>query len=210
MWRPPSSSWAACMKTRACSSSDTSTSLTSAGLSKLSASASSRSVRRAPSATPAPAADRARAVAAPIPDEAPVTAATRPSRGPGMRPWMLPGEAPRPQGQLQLEAGIRVVEARAEQLAQARQAVAHGLRMHVQRLRDRLGAAPVAEPRVERGAEPLARQLRLALERREGGVGDVAGQAPVDPEQQGKLVALRKEQPAAVLDAAVARQAQQL
>ena len=112
---------------------------------------------------------------------------------------MLPGKAPRTKGQLQLEAGVRVVEARAEQLAQAGQAVAHGLRMHVQRLGDRLGAAAVAQPGIERGSEPLARQLGLSLERLEGAVGDVAGEAPIHPEQERQLVPLRQQQPGAAL-----------
>ena len=78
---PPCSACAASTNARACASSVMSTSCTEAGPSRLSASCSSRSLRRAASATVAPAAESAVAVAAPIPDEAPVTAATRPSSG---------------------------------------------------------------------------------------------------------------------------------
>ena len=162
---------------------------TSVGPSRLSASASSRSVRRAPSATLAPASDRARAVASPIPEEAPVTAATRPSSGPGMAARCYPAirrarrassSSKRPSG-----SSRRVPE----QLAQPRQPVAHGLRVHVQRLRDRLGAPAVAKPGVEGRAEPLAREVGLGLERRERRLGHVARQAAVGAEQQRQLVA---------------------
>src|SRR5829696_1640191 len=174
MWRPPSSSCAALMKPRACSSSETSTSWTSVRPSRLPAIDSSRSVRRAPRATLAPAADNARTVASPIPEDAPVTAATRPSSGPAIA-GSLPGDSACPQRQLQLEAPVGIVEPGAEQLAQACEPVAHGLRMHMERLRYRLGPAAVSQPRVERGAEPLARELGLPRQRRERRLGHVAG-----------------------------------
>ena len=85
--RAPCSACACSMNERACCSSLTSTSWIDASPSSCSASASSRSRRRAASATVAPARERAVAVAAPMPDEAPVTAATRPARG-----WSAMGE----------------------------------------------------------------------------------------------------------------------
>ena len=67
------------------------------------ASSSRRSLRRAPSATAAPSATSARAVASPIPDEAPVIRTLRPSSEPaigagtlcGLRPGRQPARSPR-------------------------------------------------------------------------------------------------------------------
>ena len=60
-------------------------------------------------------------------------AAARPSSPPGMLVAMLPPERARAKGELELEARVRIVERLPEQLAQARQPVANGLRVHVQR-----------------------------------------------------------------------------
>src|SRR3954468_18693059 len=57
----------------------------------------------------------------------------------------------------QLQAGLGVVEVRAEELAQLVEAVAHGLRVHVDRARD-VGHAPVVlEPGAQRLEQALAR-----------------------------------------------------
>src|SRR3954469_7024315 len=57
----------------------------------------------------------------------------------------------------QLEAGLRVVEVLAEELAQLVEAVAHGLRVHVDGARDVRDAAVVLEPGAEGLEQPGAR-----------------------------------------------------
>src|SRR4051794_41650656 len=103
---------------------------------------------------------------------------------------MLPRYAPRAKRELELEASVRVVQARAEQLAQPCQPVTDRLRMHVERLRDRLGPAAMAQPRVQRGPKPLAGELGLQLERRQRRLRDVPGQPPIRAQQQRQPVAL--------------------
>ena len=75
---PPIASADASMNERAASSSLTSTSIGRAASPSSEARLSRRSSRRAPSATVAPSATSARAVASPMPDEAPVIATRRP------------------------------------------------------------------------------------------------------------------------------------
>ncbi len=93
-----------------------------------------------------------------------------------------------PQRDLELEAGVGVLQALAEQVAQAAEAVADGLGMHVQGAGHLLGAPTVAQPGRERLGEPGARTLALLGERREGTLGQVDGEAPVGAEQQREAV----------------------
>ena len=106
----------------------------------------------------------------------------------------LPRYTPRAQSQLQLEAGVGIFEARSEQLTQLCEPIAHRLRVDVERLRDGLGPAPVAEPGVQRRPESLAGQFGLCSERCKSGVGDITGEAPVGAQEQRQLVALGDEQ----------------
>ena len=98
----------------------------------------------------------------------------------------------RAQRQLELEAEVGVLEPVAVELAQAAQAVAHRLGMHVQRGGDLLGAPAVAQPGQQRLGQPLARGRRLGVERRERRRRDVARQPAVGVEQQGEGVVGRR------------------
>ena len=73
------------------------------------------------------------------------------------------------QRQLQLEAGVGIVELVAEQLAQAGDPVAGGLRVDVHRGRHRHRVAVVAEVGERRLAHPLPRLRREVGERRRAG-----------------------------------------
>src|SRR5215218_1856157 len=211
MCSPPSSSCAVRMNRWAWSSSPTSTSCTRQGPASFLEMTSRRSVRRAPIATPAPACDSASAVAAPMPEEAPVTAATRPSRGPAIGPILFgSGQGARAQGELQLEAPVRVVEAGAEHLPEAREAVTNRLWVHVEGAGHGLRPAAVAQPGIQRGAQAIAGELGLTVERSERLACHVAGEPAVGAQQQRQVVALRQQQVVAVLDRSLPRQAQHL
>ena len=93
------------------------------------------------------------------------------------------GDPPGAQRDGELEAAVGVLEA-VDALAQLTEPVAHGLRMHAERLRDGVDAALVIEPRLERLGEPRARGTRRLVERGEHAVGELGAQPVVGGQEQ--------------------------
>ena len=122
---------------------------------------------------------------------------------------MLPRQATRAKRQLQLEAGVRVVEARPEQLAQPRQAVAHRLRMRAAcRRPPRCGRGGAARHRAwSRAARARARSRPRAAR---GRCRPRRGRGGDPPRAAATACGARRAAAAAVLDGAVFGQAQQL
>src|SRR4051794_38522502 len=95
----------------------------------------------------------------------------------------------------ELEARLRVVEVLAEELAQLVEAVAHGLRMHVDGARDVRDAAVVLEPGAEGLEQPGAGGGAGAGERGQAPIGELGQQGRVTLDQQRREVVLRPHEP---------------
>ncbi len=72
-----------------------------------------------------------------------------------------------PEGRGTARSGVRVVQARAEQLAQLAEPVADGLRVHAELGRDGLHLARAVQPRAQRLGQPRARAVAERVQRRE-------------------------------------------
>src|SRR5215210_8416122 len=88
----------------------------------------------------------------------------------------------------ELETGVGVVEVGAEQLAQLVEAIADGLRVHVDRARDVRDAAVVLQPRAEGLEQAPARRGARAGERREAALGELGEQGRVALDQERRQV----------------------
>src|SRR5436305_9769672 len=98
---------------------------------------------------------------------------------------------PRVQRELQLEAGGRVVEGLAEEGAEARKAVANGLRMHPELLGDLAHVPLMVEPRSKGLLEPATESRLHVGERRQGPAPEIGHQLAIPVEDERRQVVVR-------------------
>src|SRR3954447_11872775 len=122
------------------------------------------------------------------------TAARRPRTPTTVEPWSASScrsssrpRRPRPERQLELEAGVRVAEVVAEELAQPIQPVADRLRMQMERPGHRGGVAAVLDIGERRLLHPPPPRRGELVERRQAPRGESFGEgAGLEEEQRGQ------------------------